>query len=93
MVTGPAFWISVYHRLMAHLVSYYSEVQKLFQRIKYCMTILLIANQAKKKPKQAPKPNFSPHLEKDKRHKGELNLYLQYFHCFSASHNYVSVIK
>lgn len=49
---------------MAHLVSYYSEVQKLFQRIKYCKTILLIANQAKKKPKQAPNQIFLHTLKK-----------------------------
>lgn len=82
-----------FQHTIAHLVSYYSGIQKLFQRIQYCMTILLIVNQAKKKPKQAPKPNIPTHPEKEKRHKGELNLYLQYFHCFSASHNYVSVIK
>lgn len=58
------------------------------------MLILLIVNQVKKKPKQAPKPDIPMHHEKKgKRHKGELNLYLQYFHCFSASHNYISVIE
>lgn len=93
MLTGQTSRISAHHRLTAHSVSYYSEVQKLFQRIKYCMTILLIVNQAKKKPKQAPKPNIPTHPEKDKRYKGEVNLYLQYFHRFSASPNYVSVIK
>lgn len=65
MFAGQAFWISAFQRLMAHsVVSYHSEFQKLFQRIKYCMFILFIVNQVKKKHKQAPKPNIPMHHEK-----------------------------
>lgn len=95
MFAGQASWISAFQRLIAHSVSLLPfRVSEALSDNQILYGYTFNSESGQKDTQASPKTKYSyAPWKKGKRHKGELNPYLQYFHCFSASHNYVCVIK